>query len=202
MRTGGIPLRLLRRRRRDERPKLLLLCDLSESVRLASRYMLELVVAASELFDGELIIAHYGSGFYYSVSEAGALVWQGLRAGEEPVEGTGLLLFDALHGQGDRVGNLLIQFLRYRKEDDRAGGHEGIGPVDKGPVRLAAIGIGERLAHVLGYDQFLLLFQLLEDAGLLSRERMFDGDIPIASDEQDEQADFDDESQDHQGLQR
>ena len=44
--------------------------------------------------------------------------------------------------------------------------------------------------------------ELLEDAGLLSRERMFDGDIPIASDEQDEQADFDDESQDHQGLQR
>lgn len=37
--------------------------------------------AASELFDGELIIAHYGSGFYYSVSEAGALVWQGLRSG-------------------------------------------------------------------------------------------------------------------------
>jgi hypothetical protein len=29
----------------------LLLCDLSESVRLASRYMLELVVAASELFE-------------------------------------------------------------------------------------------------------------------------------------------------------
>jgi segregation and condensation protein B len=44
--------------------------------------------------------------------------------------------------------------------------------------------------------------ELLEDAGLLSRERMFDGDIPIASDEQDEQADFDDESQDHQGMQR
>jgi hypothetical protein len=37
--------------------------------------------AASELFDGELIIAHYGSGYYYSVSEAGALVWQGLRSG-------------------------------------------------------------------------------------------------------------------------
>ena len=36
--------------------------------------------------------------------------------------------------------------------------------------------------------------ELLEDAGLLSRERMFDGDIPIASGEQDEQADFDDDS--------
>jgi hypothetical protein len=37
--------------------------------------------AASELFDGELVIAHYGSGFYYSVSEAGALIWQALRHG-------------------------------------------------------------------------------------------------------------------------
>jgi hypothetical protein len=36
---------------------------------------------ASELFDGELVIAHYGSGLYYSLSEAGALVWQGLRHG-------------------------------------------------------------------------------------------------------------------------
>lgn len=51
MRTGGIPLRLVRRRRRDERPKLLLLCDLSESVRLASRYMLEFVAVASDLFE-------------------------------------------------------------------------------------------------------------------------------------------------------
>lgn len=51
MRTGGIPVRLLRRRRRDERPKLVVLCDLSESVRLASRYMLELVAVASEVFE-------------------------------------------------------------------------------------------------------------------------------------------------------
>lgn len=36
---------------------------------------------ACELFDGELVIAHYGSGFYYSVSESGALIWQGLRHG-------------------------------------------------------------------------------------------------------------------------
>lgn len=36
---------------------------------------------ASELFDGELVIAHYGSGLYYSISPAGALVWQGLKQG-------------------------------------------------------------------------------------------------------------------------
>ncbi len=51
MRTGGIPVRLLRRRRRDERPKVVVLCDLSESVRLASRYMLELVAVSSGVFD-------------------------------------------------------------------------------------------------------------------------------------------------------
>ena len=47
--------------------------------------------AASELFDGELIIAHYGSGFYYSVSEAGALVWQGLRSGRSVEDTTAWL---------------------------------------------------------------------------------------------------------------
>lgn len=36
---------------------------------------------ASELFDGEVVIAHYGTGLYFSVSPSGALVWQGLRHG-------------------------------------------------------------------------------------------------------------------------
>ena len=36
---------------------------------------------ASELFDGELVIAHYGSGLYYAVSATGSVIWQGLRAG-------------------------------------------------------------------------------------------------------------------------
>lgn len=36
---------------------------------------------ASELFDGEVVIAHYGTGLYFSVSASGALVWQGLRHG-------------------------------------------------------------------------------------------------------------------------
>jgi hypothetical protein len=41
---------------------------------------------ASDVFDGELVIAHYGSGLYYSISEAGALIWQGLRHGLSDVE--------------------------------------------------------------------------------------------------------------------
>src|SRR4051812_38031759 len=36
---------------------------------------------ASELFDGEVVIAHYGSGLYYSVSQGGALIWRGLHCG-------------------------------------------------------------------------------------------------------------------------
>lgn len=36
---------------------------------------------ASELFDCEVVIAHYGTGLYFSLSQSGALIWQGLRHG-------------------------------------------------------------------------------------------------------------------------
>jgi hypothetical protein len=39
---------------------------------------------AAELFDGELVVANYDSGLYYSVAPGGALVWQGLRHGLTP----------------------------------------------------------------------------------------------------------------------
>ena len=44
-------------------------------------YRTDVPNTASELFDGEVVIAHYGSGHYYSVSQGGALIWQGLRCG-------------------------------------------------------------------------------------------------------------------------
>lgn len=50
-RTFGVPLRLVFQRPRDDRPKLVLLCDVSDSVRAASRFMLELVAATSSLFE-------------------------------------------------------------------------------------------------------------------------------------------------------
>jgi uncharacterized protein with von Willebrand factor type A (vWA) domain len=50
LRTGGVPFKPIRRRRRRDRPRLLLLCDVSDSVRAVSRFMLELVAAAHELF--------------------------------------------------------------------------------------------------------------------------------------------------------
>jgi uncharacterized protein with von Willebrand factor type A (vWA) domain len=48
--TGGVPFVLLRRRRRRDKPKLFLLCDVSDSVRAAARFMLELAYVAQELF--------------------------------------------------------------------------------------------------------------------------------------------------------
>jgi hypothetical protein len=51
LRTGGVPFQPARRVRRRDRPRLLVLCDISESVRLASRFLLEFVAAAQDLFD-------------------------------------------------------------------------------------------------------------------------------------------------------
>jgi uncharacterized protein len=51
MRTGGVPFVLMRKRRHRDKPRLVLLCDVSDSVRAAARFMLELVYVAQELFD-------------------------------------------------------------------------------------------------------------------------------------------------------
>jgi len=50
--TGGVPIVPIRKRKRRDRPKLIVLCDVSDSVRLAARFMLELVYALQELFSG------------------------------------------------------------------------------------------------------------------------------------------------------
>jgi hypothetical protein len=51
MKTGGVPVRLRFRRRRRDRPRLWVLCDVSDSVRLASVFLLEFVAMTQELFD-------------------------------------------------------------------------------------------------------------------------------------------------------
>lgn len=48
--TGGVPFRPARRVRRRDKPRIVMLCDVSESVRSASRFLLELIVAVQELF--------------------------------------------------------------------------------------------------------------------------------------------------------
>jgi hypothetical protein len=52
LRTGGVPFEPVRRRRRRDKPRLWVLCDVSDSVRAASRFLLELVSTVHELFDG------------------------------------------------------------------------------------------------------------------------------------------------------
>jgi uncharacterized protein with von Willebrand factor type A (vWA) domain len=49
--TGGVPFRPVRVDRRRDRPKLALLCDVSESVRPVSSFMLELVYAMQDIFE-------------------------------------------------------------------------------------------------------------------------------------------------------
>jgi uncharacterized protein with von Willebrand factor type A (vWA) domain len=51
MRTGGVPFMLARRARRRDKPRLVLLCDVSDSVRSVARFLLELTYAAQELFE-------------------------------------------------------------------------------------------------------------------------------------------------------
>jgi uncharacterized protein with von Willebrand factor type A (vWA) domain len=51
MGTGGVPLDLARRRRRRDRPKLVVLCDVSDSVRAAAAFLLEFTYTAQELFE-------------------------------------------------------------------------------------------------------------------------------------------------------
>ncbi len=50
MRTGGVPFAPVFRRRRRDRPKLVVLCDVSDSVRAAARFLLMLVYTMHEAF--------------------------------------------------------------------------------------------------------------------------------------------------------
>jgi len=51
LRTGGVPFDLARKRPRRDRPKLVLLCDVSDSVRAAACFLLEFTYAAQELYE-------------------------------------------------------------------------------------------------------------------------------------------------------
>ena len=51
MATGGVPFALSRKKKRRDKPRLVLLCDVSDSMRAVARFMLELTYSAQELFD-------------------------------------------------------------------------------------------------------------------------------------------------------
>lgn len=48
--TGGVPFRLVHKRRRIERPRLVVLCDISDSVRHVSRFMLQFAYTLQDQF--------------------------------------------------------------------------------------------------------------------------------------------------------
>ncbi len=50
LRSGGVPFRLMRKPRRTRGPKVVILCDVSDSVREAAAFFLEFTYAAQELF--------------------------------------------------------------------------------------------------------------------------------------------------------
>jgi len=50
LRTGGVPFDPARKQRHRDRPKLMLLCDVSDSVRAAAAFLLEFTYAAQDLF--------------------------------------------------------------------------------------------------------------------------------------------------------
>ncbi len=51
LRTGGVPFQPARKDRRRDKPRLMILCDISDSVRAVARFTLELTLAAQELFE-------------------------------------------------------------------------------------------------------------------------------------------------------
>ncbi|HEV3192309.1 MAG TPA: VWA domain-containing protein [Polyangiaceae bacterium] len=51
LRTGGVPVRLARKRRVRVRPKVIVLCDVSDSVRLVASLLLEFTYVVQELFE-------------------------------------------------------------------------------------------------------------------------------------------------------
>jgi uncharacterized protein with von Willebrand factor type A (vWA) domain len=51
LRTFGVPFELVRKPRRRDLPKIILLCDVSESVRAAACFLLEFTYAVQDLFD-------------------------------------------------------------------------------------------------------------------------------------------------------
>ena len=48
--TGGVPFKLRFERRKKEKPQVLILCDVSDSVRNASRFMLQFVYSLQDLY--------------------------------------------------------------------------------------------------------------------------------------------------------
>ncbi len=116
--TGGVPFRPARRARRRDKPKIMVLCDVSESVRTASRFMLELVYAVQDLFAGTrsfVFVSDLGETtelFERRTPDAalGAIASGRVVSGADNSNyGRALRAFEATHGRGiDRRTTVVI----------------------------------------------------------------------------------------------
>jgi uncharacterized protein with von Willebrand factor type A (vWA) domain len=106
MRTGGVPIDIVRTRRRRDRPRLVVLCDVSDSVRAAAGFLLEFTYAAQELFDRTrtfVFVSDLGETTqlfeHEPVRVAIERAWRGdvVRAGENSNYGRVLRAFEVRH---------------------------------------------------------------------------------------------------------
>jgi uncharacterized protein with von Willebrand factor type A (vWA) domain len=106
LRTGGVPYRIARRDRRRDRPKIMVLCDVSDSVRAAAGVLLEFTYAAQELFERArsfVFVSDLGEATQLferePVRRAIEHAWRGgvVRAGENSNYGRALRAFEARH---------------------------------------------------------------------------------------------------------
>jgi uncharacterized protein with von Willebrand factor type A (vWA) domain len=105
MRTGGAPFSMPRKRRHRHKPKLIVLCDVSDSVRAAASFLLEFTYAAQELEDGArsfVFVSDLGEVTELfarqNLRDAVGLAWFGagvVRAAENSNYGRVLRLFEA-----------------------------------------------------------------------------------------------------------
>jgi hypothetical protein len=106
LRTGGVPFALARKKKRRDRPRLVLLCDVSDSVRAAAAFLLEFTYVAQELFSRArsfVFVSELGETTqlfaHQPVRSAIGQAWGGgvVRSGDNSNYGRVLRAFEARH---------------------------------------------------------------------------------------------------------
>jgi uncharacterized protein with von Willebrand factor type A (vWA) domain len=118
LRTAGAPFVLARKERRRQKPKLVLLCDVSDSVRTAACFLLEFAYASQELFAGTrtfVFVSDIGEATETfareSVRAAVARAWRGdiVSPAQNSNYGRALRQFEAHHlGELDRRTTVVV----------------------------------------------------------------------------------------------